>query len=283
MGSSSAEGRLDNLRIESGDAVLVAASELENHKNRTLLPASERFWLGLQRVCGWVCLLPLSLIVILLVRFRGYFRINQHAKIRREFSEIARAKSRLIICCNHLTLIDSVILLWAFASPLRYFFHYRLYSWNLPAVENATRHFSWRVITYLSKCIFINRLGDAKHTGTLIEKVCYLLRSGESIMIFPEGTRSRTGRVEPQAVNYGIGRILDQIPDCQVLCVYMRGRQQSAYSDFPKRGEVFDINMQLIKPATRQRGLRALRDLSLQVISKIEEMEQSYFATGRSA
>lgn len=230
-----------------------------------------------QRMLGWICMFPLSLVIIALLRWRGRYRIKRHAEIRRQFREIAECKQSLLVCANHLTMIDSVILIWAFASLWRYAIDYRLFCWNLPAVENTRKHKSWRVITYLSKCLLIDRLGGAAHTGSVLAKVCNLLRRGECAMLFPEGTRSRTGRVDPSAVTYGAGKILQEVPDCRVLCVYLRGKGQETYSDFPKYGEIFEIDLAVIKPVSTHGGLRGARDLSRQIVEKLKIMEEQRF------
>ncbi|RIL07782.1 MAG: hypothetical protein DCC75_09760, partial [Proteobacteria bacterium] len=179
--------------------------------------------LYIQRIAGWICLIPLSILIIALLRLRGRHRILRHAEIRRLFKEYTLTQEPLIICANHLTLIDSVIILWALASTYTYVCHYRLFCWNLPAVENTKKRISWRVITYLSKCILIDRLGDAQHTNFRLGQICSLLRNRDLFLLFPEGTRSRDGRINPQSVTYGIGKILQQVPECRVVCVYLRG------------------------------------------------------------
>jgi hypothetical protein len=58
----------------------------------------------------------------------------------------------------------------------------------------------------------------------------------------------------------------------------MRGDQQDAYSAFPKKGERFDISLEVITPSSANKGLRAVRDYSRQVIEKLKEMEDRYYS-----
>ncbi|MCO6432063.1 MAG: 1-acyl-sn-glycerol-3-phosphate acyltransferase [Deltaproteobacteria bacterium] len=242
------------------------------------VPGSTRYRLLLQRCLGWVALLPLSIVIITLLKKRGRYLIADHGSVRRRFQRlVASSKAPIIVCANHLTLIDSVIMLWAFASPWSYFRNFRLFCWNLPAAENTRKRFSWTVITYLAKCLPVNRLGSASQTNLMLKRMVWLLKRGEIFMLFPEGTRSRAGSVNSDSVNYGVGKILKRLPGCRVLCLYLRGRQQSTYSDFPRKGEIFDIEMELITPHSEKDGLRGIKELSHQVISKLKQMEEDYF------
>lgn len=238
----------------------------------------EKLFLGIQRVLGRVSVLTLGVAIVALLRLRGRYKIAGHKEIRRRFYEITRSRRPLVICANHLTLIDSVIILWALASLPRYAMEYRLFSWNLPAVENTRKRLSWLIVTFLNKCILVDRLGEAGHTSAVIDRVTSLLRRGDIVTVFPEGTRSRSGRIDPSAATYGIGKILQQIPDCRVLCVYLRGRGQTTFSDFPRKGEIFDLDMAIIRTTTSQSGLRAVKERSLQVIDKLQDMEAQHFA-----
>lgn len=231
----------------------------------------------MQRLFGWLCLVPLSGLIIALCRFRMRYRIKNHAEIRSKFRAISSAKTPLVVCANHLTLIDSVVIIWALASTWRYLLNYRLFCWNLPAAENARKRWSWQIITFLTKCMLIDRLGDAEHTGSVVDTVCNLLRRNNLVMLFPEGTRSRSGRIDVNAVNYGVGKILEEVPACQVLCIYQRGTGQVTYSDFPLRGEVFEFDLEVFRPVTHLTGLRGARDRSRQVIVKLKGMEERYF------
>ena len=90
----------------------------------------------------------------------------------------------------------------------------------------------------------------------MLEKVQHLLRSGEVVMVFPEGQRSRSARVELESAAYGVGRIVSSVPGCRVLCLYLRGDGQHEMSDAPARGEVFRGRLALIEPKSDERGLR---------------------------
>jgi hypothetical protein len=234
--------------------------------------------INIQRFFGWVFLLPISLTIIGLFKFKLKYKVENLNEVRKKYLKIVNSKNKVVICSNHLTLIDSIILLWALSSPFRNFLNYRLFSWNFPAKENAKSKISWHIITFLSKCIFVERLGSQKHTGSLVDQMAYLLSSRDICMIFPEGTRSRSGKVDVSLVNYGIGKIIQKIPDCEILCVYLRGDKQKTYSDFPDKNSTFTISMETLKPTTTLSGLRGSRDLATQVIKKIKELEDAYFA-----
>ncbi len=233
--------------------------------------------LKLQRLLGHLFLLPMGAFMIFLIRCKFGLKIEDHQRLRREFREIAKSGAPLLICANHLTLVDSIVILWALASIPKYFVSYRSFGWNIPAIENYCRKPTWRLITYLNKCIPIDRSGSRAHIDSVLAKLSYLLSSGDVCIIFPEGTRSRTGRVNVEGAGYGIGRLIRRTPGCRVLCFYQRGLGQESFSDFPKKGERFHIEMEVLTPHSSSSGLRAVKDYSVQVISKLKEMEDRHF------
>lgn len=231
-----------------------------------------------QRRIGWLLFYPLSVISVLLIRYKYKFSIKSLDSIRQQFKELVKSKKPVLVCCNHLTLVDSVIIIWALASLKDYLLNYRLFCWNVPEIKNFCKKPTWRLFTYLGKCIPIDRDGTREHQDNVLEKVSSLIRIGDLCMVFPEGTRSRYGRVIPEDVTYGVGKIVRNVPGCQVLCMYLRGDRQETYSDFPKKGEDFYLKMEMITPTTKSNGLRAIRDYSVQIISKIKELEEEYFS-----
>ena len=94
--------------------------------------------------------------------------------------------------------------------------------------------------------------------------------------MFPEGGRSRSGRVDAEATADGVGRLIKEVEGCRVLCVYLRGDAQRTWSNLPARGDTFTIATRLVEPRTDLRGLRASRDLATQVVRHLVEMERDY-------
>ncbi|MEO8849399.1 MAG: 1-acyl-sn-glycerol-3-phosphate acyltransferase, partial [Casimicrobiaceae bacterium] len=150
--------------------------------------------------------------------------------------------------------------------------------WNLPEAKNYHHSWSWRVVCYLGRCIPVHR-GASREQATLAqERMQYVLDRGDVIAIFPEGKRSRDGHVDDRDFSYGVGQLLNQIPDAKVLCVYLRGIRFGGFADFPRIGERFYLQLQLLTPQSASRGLRRTRDLSAQVIARIKAMEVDFFA-----
>lgn len=234
--------------------------------------------LNIQRVVGRLLVFPIGFPMFFLLKNRANFKIKNLQEVRKKFRKLSKENTPLLVCANHLTLIDSLIIHLAFGSSFWYLLNYKYFLWNVPAVENANKKLLWRFLTFIGKCIKIDREGDSDHTGKILDQIKYCLQQGELVLIFPEGTRSRTARVVPENVTYGVGKILSSMPECKVLCVYLRGEGQDAYSDFPKNGEKFDLELEVISTKTEAKGLRAARDISMQVINKLKEMEDSHFA-----
>jgi 1-acyl-sn-glycerol-3-phosphate acyltransferase len=221
--------------------------------------------------------------VFVMRRVRGH-RIEGLDEARRVYQRAVATGRPTIICANHLTKYDSAFLLHAFGSTLDYLADFRLFAWNVPAVENFTRSLFWRSLVYLGKCIPIDRAGDAAHHKSVLDKITYLVARGDVAMIFPEGGRSRTGRVELESVTYGVGRILGALARPQVVCAYMRGEKQDTFSDSPAKGDVLHLRVEVIEPMSSHTGLRGARDLARQVIIKLREMEEKHLAeTGSPA
>lgn len=130
---------------------------------------------------------------------------------------------------------------------------------------------------YLGKCVYVERKGSIESRKLTTEKLKYLLTNQQILCIFPEGGRSRTGRIDRESAVYGIGSLIQEVPNCQVATVYVRGDQQKTFGFLPKRGDRIHLDVQLATPKTTQTGRRGAKDLALQVIDSLIAMEDQYF------
>ncbi len=249
-----------------------------SEKNNSGLSFRDIVFLRLQMFTDWLLFPVLGNSVIFFIRFIKRNRISNLKEIRRQYRRAVARGIPTVICSNHLTMWDSFYIHFALGDFWSYFLSFRTFSWNIPAVESFKNSNLTSLITYLGKSIPIDRQGSAEHHELVLNKLKYLLNEGETVTIFPEGGRSRTGRVEPENVTYGVGNILKELEDYQVLVVYMRALSQSTHSVMPPTGDPFYFRMEVMKPVTSSTGMRASRDLSVQIINRIKEMEDDYFA-----
>jgi len=241
---------------------------------RTKLALKIQYWLG------WITFPAWGGLFIALMRFGARYRVNGMREVRKKFKQLKRsADGPILICSNHLTKIDSVILNWSFASLWSYMRSFKYFSWNLPERANFYHNVVLRTICYLGSCIPVDRGGDREKVKKSLDKVTYLLQTGHPVTIFPEGTRSRSGRINAEGFAYGAGRLATSVQNCRVLCVYLRSNKQKTYSSIPRPGSKFYLDMELLEPKSPHSGLRATRDVASQIIHKLQQMEQQYFAT----
>ncbi len=216
-------------------------------------------------------------LTVLVLRFGLGYRIEGLAEARARFRRILAERSGpLLICANHLTLIDSFLIAWALAPSWRYALRFDLLPWNVPERTNFSSGFWSALLTYLAKGIPITRGGNRRDVAEVLGRLNHLLARGELALIFPEGTRSRIRRVDVESAAWGVGRVIGGLPGCHVLCVYLRGRAQESWGRIPARGDRFHVDLSCIEPKSDQRGMRRSRDLSRQVVTELARMERSF-------
>ena len=245
-----------------------------------LLRIRERFALGMQRVVGWVTYPCWGVVLIGLMRFGANYKIHELREIRKRYKELVKqSDGPVLVCANHLTKIDSALINWSLASTWSYMRSFRCFPWNMPERARYAGNVILRMICYLGSCIPVERGGDRESVKKSLDKLTYLMKKGHTITIFPEGKRSLTGRIDPEDYSYGAGRLVRTVENCKVLCIYLRGYNQSKSSGIPKRGEHFYFDMEVIQPQSTHNGLRATRDISAQIIQKLAEMEETFFSS----
>lgn len=221
--------------------------------------------------------LTIPLIVLAIWLFR--YKICEVDQVRKKVAQLFEAhKGPWLICPNHLTMIDSAILAYAMINPVKYIFQYRLLPWNMPERMNYSGNVFVVLICYLMKCIPVVRGGDRGGIRNVLGKCRYLMNRKQNLMIFPEGTRSRDGRVKTIDFPYSSGRLFLTVPGARVMCIYFRGKNQDTFSGMPRYKERFFMAVEEIFPCTSLNGLRAQRDISSQIIKHLSGMEDAYFA-----
>jgi 1-acyl-sn-glycerol-3-phosphate acyltransferase len=214
-----------------------------------------------------------------LIRLLGW-RVRNLRGVRRAcWEQFTKHEGPWLVCANHLTLIDSMILTYAMLPLHRYLLNFHWLAWNLPERTNFNRNPLLTALCYLAKCIPVERGGDREDMKKQLEKCATLLDQKQLLMIFPEAGRSRTGRVAVETYSYGVGRFVQQFEKIKILCIYLRGDGQETFSDFPKPGEVFTAEVSVLEPRrTVSGGLKAQRDYAEQIIRRLCDMEEKYFA-----
>jgi hypothetical protein len=217
-------------------------------------------------------------IVVLVMRFGMGYQIHDLAAVREKYAQLRDVSpAPLLICANHLTMVDSFLVAWALAPTWRYCLYFNELPWNVPERKNFATSLWERVSAWVMKCVPITRGGPRGEVAEVLERVAGLTKKGEVALIFPEGRRSRTGRVEVDDAGWGVGRIIAALPGCRVVCVYMRGRKQETWSQAPARGDVQDVEVECIEPKSDAKGLRRSRDFSRQVVAQLASMERKHF------
>ena len=202
----------------------------------------------------------------------------ERAVARAEYRRLRReSKAPILICANHLTMFDSFVIGWAIGYDRDYLRDFGALPWNTPETVHFASNWWKRVLAYLYKCVPVRRGSDRAEVAKVLDKVRFLLARGQTALVFPEGGRSRTGRIDVSAAAYGVGRIVTALPGCRVLCVYLRGEGQETWSDLPRRGERFHVSVACIEPKSDQRGLRASLDVARQITARLGELEQRHF------
>jgi hypothetical protein len=243
------------------------------------LPRRERFALALQSSLAFAAAPITAPVVFLLLRFWLRLRIEDREQVRQTWREIwRRREGPLLLCANHLTMIDSALIAWALAPPWWYLRHFSALPWNVPERTHFAATLGQRIVAYLLKCLPIVRGGDRGELTKQLARFTFLIARGETGLIFPEGGRSRSGRVEVENAAWGVGRIVKSLPGCRVLCVYLRGERQHAYSALPARGDRLFVSLSSLEPKSDHGGLRGSLDVARQIAARLAEMEQEHFS-----
>lgn len=233
------------------------------------------------RLQRWLCsltFLPLGLFVTLLLALWGRYRIVNRSETRRVFQELCSQPGPLIICANHLTYIDSAIISWALAPVSWFALHYGKLPWNLPAGDHFRKGLLNPLLAFFLKCIFIHRDGSHAHKAAVMDTVLELVRRGEPLTIFPEGRRSRSGRIDSANLKYGVGKLLAALNGATVLCLYVRADGQRSYSKAPPRGSRFHVEFSVLRPHSLAQGRDAYRDFTSQIVDELKRLEMAHLA-----
>jgi len=198
-------------------------------------------------------------------------------KTREFYKEITKDPRPLLICSNHLTYIDSILIIWMFGHPLWYLTHLDKISWNLPNAKYAKNPF-FRFVGYFGKCMFIERKGSLAHSNKVLEQAISILKREQVLTIFPEGRRSKTGRFETDKLVFGPGRVFSEVNDCRVLCVYVRSNKQNGASSLPPKNSVFKPLFRFITPETSKSGYEGYKEIVSQIGASIKELEVQHFS-----
>ena len=234
--------------------------------------------LAVQNVLSRMAALFFIPVCSLMIRLMGYRFRDLRAFRKRCRDHFRNHEGGWLICANHLTLVDSVFIAFAALSYWRSILHYRWFPWNLPERRNFNRNPFDTALCYLMKCIPITRGGDREEVKRTLEKCDHLLSTGHSILVFPEGGRSRTGRIDVENYSYGVGRFVKNLDRMKIMCIYFRGDQQETYSSIPRPGDTFTMAVEVFEPERLEyNGLKAQRDYAGQIIRQLSRMEERYF------
>jgi len=237
-----------------------------------------RLGLAVQRAVGRLLSPVWVPATVALMRFGLGWRIEGMAAARREYRTLWHAGAGpLLVCANHLTMIDSALVAWALGSPGWFLAHYAALPWNVPERRNFAGSLASGILVYLMKCVPVTRGGDRGEVAGVLARLVHLLGRREAVLVFPEGGRSRSGRVDVENATYGVGRVIGDLPDCRVLCVYLRGEQQDGFGGLPARGERFHVRLAVLRPTSEQKGMRRARDLAQQIVRTLAQLERSHF------
>jgi len=157
----------------------------------------------------------------------------------REVLDIVADRPVLFVA-NHLSVIDS----WMIGSALAHHWlrEFRWLPWQLADKRNYFDTTLKSAFFWTHMCLAMDRQADTAQKWATMEQCAALLRSGRRMLVFPEGTRSRTGLLAPK-LKPGAAAVAKTVPGCVVLPVYHRGIEEilPVGTSWPRFGVPVDV------------------------------------------
>ncbi len=244
------------------------------------LNTREQRSLALHHYVAWVNFLWFGFIFVLILRFMARYRIRNKSALRDKANLLmSEAGDRpTIICSNHLTLIDSMIITWAICPAIPSMLNFKRVPWHMPEFANFAKNFALKFMCYLGKSIFVKRGGGAKERRKSMDQIHWLLDNGHTFCMFPEGGRSRSGRVQTDSATYSVGELIQQHPNAKVLTMYIRGDAQKTWGKWPELGSTVEADIRELHIGEIEQGRKGARDISIRIIEDLIKLESEYLA-----
>jgi len=152
-----------------------------------------------------------------LMRFLAWLLIHSVYRLRKRGLEHIPETGAAVLACNHVSMVDAVVILAASPRPIRFLMDHRIF--QVPVLSFVFR---------TGKAIPI---APAKEDPAMLEaayaEVAQALRDGDLVGIFPEGTLTGTGELNP--FKGGVARIVETTP-VPVVPMALRGLWGSMFS-----------------------------------------------------
>jgi 1-acyl-sn-glycerol-3-phosphate acyltransferase/phosphopantetheinyl transferase (holo-ACP synthase) len=229
---------------------------------------------------------PIYILMVAVGRLWMGYRFKNLDEFRKDiWAKLDNHKGPLIWAANHLTLIDSFLIVWAVV-PFSRIGESNRVPWSTPEYRNYYHLGGWlrkrliRGLMYLCRCIPFLREGEdadsVRWRETVFQKCVHILKEGGSIFVYPEAGRSRSGWLEPHRPKDFLGRMALEVPDAKFLCVYLRGDDQLYTTVYPAQDDTLRMCADLIAAALP--GETNARQVSQRLFDRLAGLQLDWFA-----
>ncbi len=153
----------------------------------------------------------------LVLRFAAAVLIHTFYRLDKRGFEHLPESGPAVLVCNHVSFVDSVVIMAAVRRPIRFVMDYHIH--RTPGVGFVFRHSQTIPIATAKENLALKE--------TAFAAVAHALRNGELIGLFPEGRITHNGEINH--FRYGVGRIVSETP-VPVIPMALRGLWGSFYS-----------------------------------------------------
>lgn len=166
---------------------------------------------------AFVALYIFTIVPVFFLRFLAWLLIHTVYRVNKVGLENIPKKGAAVLVCNHISYVDSLVIMACCQRPIRFVMYYKIY--QIPVLR-----FLFRIARTIS---IAGRKEDPHILNTAYQEIEHALANGELICIFPEGGLTNTG--ELRVFRRGIEQILAVSP-VPVIPMALKGLWGSFFS-----------------------------------------------------
>jgi 1-acyl-sn-glycerol-3-phosphate acyltransferase len=182
--------------------------------------------------------------IYFILRYLMGYKFKNLKECRQQYSELIRSGKGILLCSPHWTLADPFLNVVVVSTFWDLFTEYRRVPWNFAEMKHSGNPIFF-LIYYFLKCFPVSRGASSEERAIAYEFGRFLLSNNQVFMLFPEGRRSQGTGIDMGRPAFGLDRIVAEIPDTTVMCLYLRGSRQTKKSQLPPRGSIYDLRWEI--------------------------------------